>query len=178
LNPPGKLSALKEMLLGGGKSRSRKNIQKESNGTVPEVKAPNGNSAILASAISKYVFKIGRLTVHPEVVLDLAGLLPPRPGGWSTSCGSSQPASAPSPADGAAAPPNSAPSGAASKLFEVTESELLGGVEGEKEEEGPWNWKRVEKERDRGMEYAKHFAALDGLEETFTGEGREALGVY
>ncbi|KAK5992287.1 putative thioesterase atnL [Cladobotryum mycophilum] len=37
---------------------------------------------IHATAISKYVFKIGRLTVHPAVALSSAGLLPERPGGW------------------------------------------------------------------------------------------------
>ena len=37
---------------------------------------------IYASAVSKYVFKLGRLTVHPAVVMGDAGLLPERPGGW------------------------------------------------------------------------------------------------
>lgn len=37
---------------------------------------------IHATAISKYVFKLGRLTVHPAVVFEASGLLPERPGGW------------------------------------------------------------------------------------------------
>ncbi|SPO06721.1 uncharacterized protein DNG_09415 [Cephalotrichum gorgonifer] len=37
---------------------------------------------VFATAISKYVFKLGRLTVHPAVVLGESGLLPERPGGW------------------------------------------------------------------------------------------------
>lgn len=37
---------------------------------------------IHATAISKYVFKVGRFTVHPAIVMDNAGLLPERPGGW------------------------------------------------------------------------------------------------
>ncbi|KAM3469261.1 hypothetical protein MY5147_007187 [Beauveria neobassiana] len=37
---------------------------------------------IHATAISKYVFKLGRLTVHPAVVFEASGLLPTRPGGW------------------------------------------------------------------------------------------------
>ncbi|KAL6857652.1 hypothetical protein ACO1O0_005093 [Amphichorda felina] len=37
---------------------------------------------ILATAISKYVFKVGRLTVHPALIIDGAGMLPERPGGW------------------------------------------------------------------------------------------------
>ncbi|GAO17921.1 hypothetical protein UVI_02027000 [Ustilaginoidea virens] len=35
-----------------------------------------------AAAVSKYVFKLGRFTVHPAIVLADAGLLPDRPGGW------------------------------------------------------------------------------------------------
>jgi len=45
------------------------------------------NKAIYASAISKYVFKKGRLTLHPEIVLEASGLLPARPGGWATTAG-------------------------------------------------------------------------------------------
>lgn len=37
---------------------------------------------IHATAISKYVFKLGRLTVHPAMILDHSGLLPERPDGW------------------------------------------------------------------------------------------------
>lgn len=43
---------------------------------------------IYATAISKYVFKVGRLTVHPAVVLTESGLLPERPDGWM--CGEKQ----------------------------------------------------------------------------------------
>ena len=39
---------------------------------------------IYASAISKYVFKVGRFTVHPAIVLGASGLLPERPGGWTS----------------------------------------------------------------------------------------------
>ncbi|KEY72042.1 hypothetical protein S7711_00060 [Stachybotrys chartarum IBT 7711] len=37
---------------------------------------------VFASAISKYVFKLGRFTIHPAIVLEASGLLPERPGGW------------------------------------------------------------------------------------------------
>ena len=37
---------------------------------------------VYAVAVSKYVFKLGRLTVHPATVLQQSGLLPQRPGGW------------------------------------------------------------------------------------------------
>lgn len=38
---------------------------------------------IIATAISKYVFKLDRFTVHPSIILETSGLLPERPGaGW------------------------------------------------------------------------------------------------
>lgn len=41
-------------------------------------------SKIYATAVSKYVFKLGRFTVNPVIVLEHSGLLPERPGGWSS----------------------------------------------------------------------------------------------
>ncbi|KAK0619206.1 hypothetical protein B0T14DRAFT_429376 [Immersiella caudata] len=38
---------------------------------------------VFATAVSKYVFKVGRFTVHPAIAIEAAGLLPERPGeGW------------------------------------------------------------------------------------------------
>jgi len=38
---------------------------------------------VIATAVSKYVFKLGRFTVHPALVIGASGLLPDRPGeGW------------------------------------------------------------------------------------------------
>ncbi|KND86359.1 Uncharacterized protein TOPH_09026 [Tolypocladium ophioglossoides CBS 100239] len=42
---------------------------------------------IHATAISKYVFKLGRFTVHPAIVLSESGLLPERTGGWTSGEG-------------------------------------------------------------------------------------------
>lgn len=42
---------------------------------------------IHATALSKYVFKLGRFTVHPAIVLADSGLLPERPGGWRSGDG-------------------------------------------------------------------------------------------
>lgn len=39
---------------------------------------------ILATSVAKYVFKLGRFTVHPAILLEDAGLLPVRPGGWTS----------------------------------------------------------------------------------------------
>ncbi|KAJ4396621.1 hypothetical protein N0V93_000842 [Gnomoniopsis smithogilvyi] len=37
---------------------------------------------VIATAVSKYVFKVGRFTVHPSIVMAESGLLPDRPDGW------------------------------------------------------------------------------------------------
>lgn len=42
----------------------------------------NWEKKIYATAVSKYVFKVGRFTVNPAIVLGESGLLPERPGGW------------------------------------------------------------------------------------------------
>lgn len=38
---------------------------------------------VIATAVSKYVFKVGRFTVHPTIVMAESGLLPERPSGWT-----------------------------------------------------------------------------------------------
>jgi hypothetical protein len=109
--------------------------------------------AIFASAISKYVVKLGRLTVHPEVSLGASGLLPPRPGGWASMAG---------------------PSGESTpETLEVVEEN-----ESQVPESGEWDWKRIEAENKKGLKYVEHFAALDGLHNEFTGSRAAALGRY
>lgn len=39
---------------------------------------------VIATAVSKYVFKVGRFTVHPTILMEKSGLLPERLGGWRT----------------------------------------------------------------------------------------------
>ncbi|MCJ1264896.1 hypothetical protein MMC22_004771 [Lobaria immixta] len=85
---------------------------------------------VLASAISKYVLKLGRLTINPEVLLHASDLLP------TTSA-------------------QEAPEARA------------------------WDAERVlREEREKGMEYARSFGALDGLHEIFATGGQGVLGVY
>ncbi|KAK8085896.1 hypothetical protein PG997_007167 [Apiospora hydei] len=86
---------------------------------------------IYATAVTAYVFKLGRLKVHPAVMLGASGLLPERPGAG----------------------------GGANKLAE-------------------WTWERTEAERQRGYEYALHFAAMNGLHGWFDGGEDGALGRF
>lgn len=49
---------------------------------VAEGETQNFEKYVIATAISKYVFKVGRFTVHPSILMEHSGLLPERPGGW------------------------------------------------------------------------------------------------
>ena len=116
--------------------------------------------AILASAISKYVVKLGRLTIHPEVSLNASGLLPPKPGGWATMMGDSKEPIAET-IGGQSMP----------ETLEVENENLEVKGDG-------WDWRRIEAENKKGLKYAEHFAALDGLHGEFTGSHQAALGKY
>ncbi|KAK1778957.1 hypothetical protein QBC45DRAFT_352230 [Copromyces sp. CBS 386.78] len=100
---------------------------------------------VYATAISKYVFKLGRFTVHPSIVIEANGLLPERPGeGWRGG---------------------ETGTGTPEDLGEINEN-------------SEWDWKRVEYERRKGMEYAQHFAALDGVNSLFDGGEDGAIGKF
>ncbi|KAF4637236.1 hypothetical protein G7Y89_g856 [Cudoniella acicularis] len=116
--------------------------------------------AIFASAVSKYVVKLGRLTIHPEVLLNASGVLPPRPGGWATMTGVSG---------------ESTPSGEVTP--ETLKVEANGTAEiGATTEE--WDWKRVEAQNKKGLTFAVHFAALDELHHEYSGSREPALGSF
>ena len=110
-----------------------------------EVKDEDWSKYIFATAISKYVFKLGRFTVHPALVIEAGGFLPERPGeGW-----------------------RGGPEGVG------TPDDL-----GEIDENGEWDWRRVEYERRKGMEFAQHFAALDGINALFDGGEDGVVGSF
>ncbi|KAI0402504.1 capsule polysaccharide biosynthesis protein [Xylaria palmicola] len=110
---------------------------------------------IHASALSKYVFKIGRLTVHPAVIIEASGMFPERPGGWVRKDDEELGEETPEPVANGHATPKDA--GAADV----------------------WDWRRTEAERRKGLEYAEHFAALDGLLNQFkAGEDGRPLGQF
>ncbi|KAM5352575.1 hypothetical protein ACJ41O_005297 [Fusarium nematophilum] len=106
---------------------------------------------IYATAISKYVFKLGRFTVHPAIVLGgESGLLPERPGGWT---------------------------GGEDQLGDLSED--LSDVDLSVEADwGEWDWRRVEALRRKGMELAGHFQELDKLQDVFDGGNNGALGRF
>lgn len=146
---------------GGGKLRgavgAAKGGKKKQNGhgaATADISAADGEDFqkhVFATAVSKYVFKLGRFTVHPAIVMEASGLLPERPGGWRG--GDS----------------------------ETGTPEDLSGYEDVLAAAGPdaeWDWRRVEWERRKGMVFAEHFAALDGMHATFDGGSEGALGHF
>ncbi|RSL79274.1 hypothetical protein CEP51_007476 [Fusarium floridanum] len=94
---------------------------------------------VQATAISKYVFKLGRFTVHPGRILDNSGLLPERPGGWTE--------------------------GGEEQLGDVSID--LRNVDLTVDRE--WDWRRVETQRRKGMTIAARFHALDEAKGLFDG---------
>lgn len=151
--------------------------------------------AIFASALSKCVWKKGRRTVPPEIMLQVSGLLPPRPGQeeYITSL-------------------RNEPLGRLTfskqaeeyydipfkiidrmeAIWAMLRSHLTFETEAAGEEEGrrgrnwkhrdlpnhhprqprreEWTWEKVEQERQRGMEIAKSLAEMDRLHGEFTAD--------
>ncbi|KAN0108486.1 hypothetical protein V8E51_008228 [Hyaloscypha variabilis] len=113
--------------------------------------------AIFASAISKYVVKLGRLTIHPEVSLAASGLLPSRPGGWATMTG---------------------PSGESTPETLDVEKEETPESSSSSSSPDEWDWRRIDAQNAKGLKFVEHFAALDGLHDEFSGSQTPALGKY
>ena len=125
--------------------------------------------AIFASAISKYVFKMGRFTIPPERILDGSGLLPAKPEGDD----------APSIDTAIPVESTSMEVTAATAIRALARENANGTIEHNLEDlNGVWDWTRIEEERLRGLKMAETFAKLDTLNEEFTGEERPALGLY
>ena len=122
--------------------------------------------AIYASAISKYVVKLGRLTIHPEVLLQASNMLPERPGGWHTMSGVS----------GESTPETLVDMEASNIDAKEAEAPNVDVTEGEMSDE--WDWKRILAKNEQGLKYVEHFAALDGLHSEFSGSKTAALGKY
>lgn len=121
---------------------------------------------IFASALSKYVFKMGRITVKPEDLLAECKLLPPRP---------VLTAEARTQTDEADALGRKMLDGRMSEeeLLEQLDATAAGDVLDETGEY--WTWERVEAERARGCEIAQCMLGLDQLEGEIRGGEEEGL---
>ncbi|ROT37480.1 hypothetical protein SODALDRAFT_198163 [Sodiomyces alkalinus F11] len=74
-----------DVKFGALRTRKGKAAGKDSTGSGTNETADAGaawEKKIHATAVSKYVFKLGRFTVHPSYILEASEVLPARPGGW------------------------------------------------------------------------------------------------
>ena len=162
--------------------------QKNKNGGTKLV--DKNEDAIIASALSKIVFKKGRLTIPPEVMLQASGLLPPRPADLALLQTEVYPAPT--------------KRNVAQQIFDVpfrffeqldlvweaARNTLTRAPEAHRDQsrEGSpdgtaaekldaWTWEKVEEERVRGLEMANKLGGLEGLTAEFTAEA-DALGKH
>lgn len=130
---------------------------------------------IFATSLARYVFKKGRLTINPEIVLERSRLLPPRPAGVGFP---------PRAEAGDTLDPTATPFTPATPATNMGESAVIVGeeldskLEGFRSKEGDddWTWDDMEKERLRGLELASHFDALNACHGEL--RGGDVLGKY
>lgn len=127
---------------------------------------------IFATSVARYVFKKGRLTINPEIVLERSHLLPPRPSGVGLPPRAESivptPAAETPALNGTAASPEDVASEVSSKLGQVA-TETTTADDG-------WTWDDMERERLRGLKTASHFDALSAVHGEL--RGGEVLGQY
>lgn len=113
---------------------------------------------IFATSVSRYVFKKGRLTINPEIVLERSKLLPQRPEGEGLpprSEGADTTPSATPAMNGNLTSPENVASEVSSRLGGFAEHA------GEQRDiEDDWTWDKMEQERLRGLQIAMHFDKL------------------
>lgn len=128
---------------------------------------------IFATSIAKYVCKKGRLTVHPEVILDASGLLPVKPTGWVRMDGSV------SKVEEVHANGDAVTNGhAAQNGHAITNGNAVANGQANGSATKVVDWKRIETQNEQGLKFAEHFQALEGLHQEFTGSRQAALGKY
>lgn len=133
---------------------------------------------IFATSVARYVFKKGRLTINPEIVLERSRLLPARPAGVGLPPRTEVLTSdvTPAPAETPATPAMNG--GLSSPDAVVTEvSDRLGKVADKSgSEDDGWTWDDMEIERLRGLKIASHFDALSAAHNEL--RAGEVLGQY
>lgn len=143
---------------------------------------------IFATSVSRYVFKKGRLTLNPEIILERSRLLPPRPEGVGlppraeaknfdttpTSDISTTGAPLVGQEDAGLKGPE-AIAGAVSEKLTVAGGREFADEEDDIEEE-EWTWEAMEQERLRGLKTAIHFDKLNACHNEL--RGGDVLGEY
>lgn len=129
-----------------------------------------GQKTLLATAVSKYVVKKGRLTVPPERILRASGFLPPRPEGVPAQTESTDVSGIGTPASGEGIAAESGVDGSlVREVLKLNDDEIpaRATLEAEKKtnsdswDAGEWTWERIEQERRRGLAVVEGYSNLD-----------------
>lgn len=151
--------------------KSTKKDESESNGAVVSSDKSPAHPAIFASAISKYCFKQGRLTISSEKILQNSNLLPPKPAALETPSPSEAPAIEGTSVGGAVA-------SALPSISSTTADEIIGASLKAYGDGDVWDWDRIEAERQRGMRIAEQFAGLEAMNDECNYEDQLAMGKF
>ena len=149
----------------------------------------NKEDAIIASCLSKLVFKKGRLTIPPEIMLQASGLLPPRPSDLALI----ETHVLPAPKEMKLSQQifdipfkffetadllvDSARNALSPEPISPRDKSRSGSPDGTEGKTIQWSWAKVEEERIRGLTVASKLQGLDGLAGEFTAEA-DALGKH
>jgi len=137
----------------------------------PAKKGGDGKKTLLATALTKYVVKKGRLTVPPERVLRTSGFLPPRPesaGEAPVLVESKDVSGIGTPAEGEGLKATAAVDDSlvrevlkidADQERETLEEQKKANSESWSADE--WTWERIEQERLRGLKVVEGYSTLD-----------------
>lgn len=128
---------------------------------------------ILATSVSRYVIKKGRLTINPEVVLEGSQLLPPRPSGVGLPPRADVEREC-VPTPGTPATPAAGLDASTSLLSATQVTAKLDQIAEVNDEN--WTWELMEKERLRGLEIAMHLNKLSGAHDEL--RAGEVLGKF
>lgn len=131
-----------------------------------------GKKTLLATAVSKYVVKKGRLTVSPERLLRASGFLPPRPEGASAplAAESTDASGVGTPASAEGITAESGVDGSlVREVLKLNDDQVPGRetLDAQKKDNagswdsGEWPWERIEQERLRGLGVVEGYSSLD-----------------
>jgi hypothetical protein len=163
--------------------KSRKQ-PKVGEGETLEEKRRRIRGKIFATSLATYVVKKGRLTIPPEIVLQRSNLLPEKPPGASSAFFTPNNTSPVTPDSGISVDHSPTTESMTDSHAEAVTAGSVASVLAESLfPDSPvgdenWNWDIVEKERQRGLRYAKIFEDLSGLRDELDAGQHSALGIY
>lgn len=141
-------------------------------------KKAGGEKTLLATALSKYVVKKGRLTVAPERILRTGGFLPQRPED-SQADSSAEPSTIGTPASGEGITASGVDSSLVREVLKISADQIPDRESLEQNKKAnsdswnpeEWPWERIDQERLRGLAIVQPYINMDGrLEHEVTGK--------